>query len=134
MIPSFNQRQNLPGVFAEAGYPELAGSLYRAYLDAIQKDGRVPGDFLSDYANFLTRIGDYPAAEDLFIRSFRRSSSSDDETILDSANSLMNLYTVWNSAENLQQRMARYHLTSGLRVRVEEILDSRPDDKKSIQH
>ena len=134
VIPSFNQRQNLPGVFAEAGYPELAGSLYRAYLDAIQKDGRVPGDFLSDYANFLTRIGDYPAAEDLFIRSFRRSSSSDDETILDSANSLMNLYTVWNSAENLQQRMARYHLTSGLRVRVEEILDSRPDDKKSIQH
>ncbi len=131
LIPGFRKRQELPQVFAEAGYPNLAGSLYRAYLEAIQKDGRVPGEFLSAYADFLTRRGDYPAAENLLVRSFRRSSNSDNDTIQKGANALINLYEKWKSAGKIQNRMHRYHLTSGLQIRVEEILAARLNEEKS---
>ncbi|NOY00464.1 MAG: hypothetical protein GXP30_12125, partial [Verrucomicrobia bacterium] len=131
LIPGFIKRQHLPRVFAEAGYPNLAGSLYRVYLEAIQKNGRVPGEFLSTYADFLIDRGDYPAAENLLVRSFRRSSSNDDETILKGATALANLYEKWESAGKIQNRMERYHLSSGLQIRVEEILEARLNDKST---
>ena len=138
-IPGIDKRWPLPGVFADAGYPDLAGSLYRTYLDAVQKDGRVPGDFLVSYAEFLTTNGDYPTAENLLVQLFRRSSGDDDETIVEEVKVLINLYQVWNASDQgnsgkISERLQRYHLTSGLRIRIIEVREALLEAEKSSQH
>jgi tetratricopeptide (TPR) repeat protein len=126
-VPSFDERWNLPAAFAEAGYPELAGSLYRTYLDAVQKDGLVSGEFLAANANFLTERRNYPAAENLLVSLFGQSSHKDDKALVAEIDSLIKLYKEWKLQGQqtpeavFNQRLERYHLTSGLRARIDEI-------------
>ncbi len=138
VIPGIEKRWQLPGIFAEAGYPDLAGSLYRIYLEEVQKDGRVPSDFLASYAGFLTTNGDYPSAENLLVKMFRKSSGNNNETLQQEANALINLYQAWSSdqqsqADKISEHMRRYHLTSGMRIRIDEVRQARLDEEKSSQ-
>ncbi len=125
--PRFAKRWDVPPVFAEAGYPELAGSLYRAYLEAVGKDGLIPAEFLVANADFLVARGNYPAAESLLIRLFRQSNHKDDKTLVDEIESLIQLYEKWEPEGQglpeivFEQRLQRYHLTSGLRARIDEV-------------
>lgn len=140
VVPGFDKRKKLPGIFAEAGYPDLAGALYRTYLEAVQKDGHVPGDFLTDYSIFLTKKGDYPNAENLLLQLYSRSSGNDEETIQAQANALLDLKQArsasdkMNPAEKPNELMDRYHLTSGMQIRINEIREARLSEKKSSPH
>ncbi len=138
--PDFLKRQSLPEDFIEAAYPDLAGSLYRTYKQALQKDGRVPGDFLAGHARLLMENGDFPAAENLLVQLFRRASSSDDGTILSASNTMIDLYQAWKFPDQqirpaaIDVRLKRYYLSSGLQIKINKLFEMRSREENSARH
>ncbi|MFK5924338.1 MAG: tetratricopeptide repeat protein [Verrucomicrobiota bacterium] len=127
IVPNFINRHQLPKAFAEASYPNLAKSLYRNYYKTLQKEGRVAGDFLLDYAQFLITNDNLPEAESLLIQLFSRASASDEKTIQQASNATIDLYRKWSlpeaqkNAGAIDQRLKRYYLSSGLQFKIDQL-------------
>jgi len=64
-FPTLDVRRRLPLLFASLGENELAGSLFRAYDQALATYQWNHLSFLNDYIAFLIDSGDFPAAEKL---------------------------------------------------------------------
>ncbi|MCF6313491.1 MAG: tetratricopeptide repeat protein [Verrucomicrobiales bacterium] len=115
-IPGFQHRQHLPQAFAQAGYPQLAESLYLVYLDALKQDGRAPAAFLIQYAQFSIQQKNYAIAEDALQQVFHHSSRADQASLVDAAKTLRTLHQQWKKNQTFASRLQRYHLSSGLRL------------------
>lgn len=109
--PTLASRRHLPALFAAAGEPALARSLYRAYDDAIASYHWPHVAFLNDYADFLIRNGAFEDAEVLLHRVLRKSLRID-------LRLLPRLYGAWGRLDEWEARTRPLELTTGQDVLI----------------
>jgi tetratricopeptide (TPR) repeat protein len=111
---AFGERWPLPGVFAEAGFPDLAGGLFAAYHATIRRLTWEHNEFLQSYARHLIDQREFARAETILTPAFQKSIGTEPQVLVD-------LYRAWGRLGEIPTRSARLHLTSGLQVRLDEL-------------
>ncbi|MCB1092857.1 MAG: hypothetical protein KDL87_15075, partial [Verrucomicrobiae bacterium] len=111
---AFGERWPLPGTFAEAGFPDLADGLFAAYHDTIRRLTWEHNGFLESYARFLIERKDFAHAESILTPAYQKSIGTEPQLLVD-------LYQAWGRLHELSARSNRLYLTSGLKVRLDEL-------------
>lgn len=127
-VPTFYNRQRIPGRFAERGCPDLAGALFRRYESVLRHQlTREHRDFLEEYAEFLIEQEDYAGAEKLLGRVAQKSLRVDMRLFA-------RLYHEWGKADQWQQRAAPFHLAPGLVALMEEWTDALAEGRGMVEY
>lgn len=75
-VPMFENRWRMAQAFADAGFDDFAGSLFRAYAARLSRWVDQTA-FLEQHARFLLRTGDFAAARTLLERGFQKEIGLD---------------------------------------------------------
>ncbi len=121
---AFAERWPLPSIFAEAGFPDLAGALFQRYHESIRRLTWEHENFLAQYTRFLIDRQQFALAERVIVPAFQKSIGADPELLIE-------LYRAWGRLGEMPARVVRHDLTSGLEVRLDELraLSEAPDPK-----
>ena len=111
---AFAERWPLPGVFAEAGFPELAGGLFERYHHSIRRLTWEHQSFLTAYTRFLIDHEEFANAERVISPAFQKSIGAEPEVLID-------LYRAWGKLDEMPGRLGKLFLTSGIEVRLDEL-------------
>ncbi len=106
IVPTLMSRYQLPGLFSEAGYPELAGSLFRKYHDGIAAYHRRHSQFLNEYVKFLIERNQFSEAERILGRSSRKALGIDLRFVV-------TLYQKWGKLDEWESQIARFEFSKG---------------------
>lgn len=100
-LPSFDNRWMLPEAFSRAGFDDLAGALYRTYAARLARwsDER---DFLTQYARFLMRTGDFTGARSVLVRGFQKEIGLDPLLLVEYYRSIGHLDDVESGLQQMQ--------------------------------
>jgi predicted Zn-dependent protease len=121
-VRSFSERWPLAGALAEAGFEDLAAGLYAAYHNSIRRLTWEHNGFIESYTAFLTSRGEFARAEAVLLPALQKSIGTDPAFLVD-------LYKAAGRQDELPKSAARFDLSSGLQLRVEELSAAGGPDK-----
>ena len=114
VAPAFEERWPVAAAFAEAGFRDLAGALFRRYQEGIPRVTWEHVEFLESYAHFLIKEGEFARAEEILRPAFQKSLGADPEVLVE-------LYGAWGRLGDLESLVRKWFLPSGVVLRVAEI-------------
>ncbi len=127
IFPTMIRRREVPRLFQEAGYPDLAGSLYRRYLSGISSFGWANAHVLEDYLAFLVDQNEFEEAESWFRKLSRKSLRID-------LRLLMTMYQKWGKLDDWEARTASFEYTEGQRNLLQEWRTALAEGKEMVQY
>jgi len=130
LIPSFptlTRRYRVPTLFAAAGYPDLAGSLFRKYKSGIIAVRWEHQAFLKEYVGYLIGQNQFLQAELLLGEIAQKSLRFD-------FRQWMTLYQKWGKLDEWEKRTAPYHLTSGQQELFSEWRRALAEGRKMVEY
>jgi len=111
-------RAGVPRAFADAGFPEMAGALFRRYHADLPRLTHEHEDFIADYVRYLIDAEAFTEAETVLAPALQKSIGMEPALLID-------LYEAWGRLDETPDLLDKHYLSSGIRVELEEDLVAR---------
>ena len=115
---TFVNRWRVPQAFSDAGFPDMAGALYREYHRRVPRLTHEHADFVESYTRYLIDREEFLQAENVLAPAIQKSIGLDPEVLVD-------LYAASDRLDEIDHLIQKLYLSSGIRVQVEELAAER---------